>query len=148
MEQSRDNERQVRRFIDEVFNGGNVRLLRELVSPDHVSHLPSGDHYGPDGVRIGVEELRRGFSDLHLAIDELFSAGDRVIWRFTATGTHDGTYLGFCPTGKHVCVEGLTIDRLEQGLMIERWVQFDSAGLLTQIGAVNEATIAAICAGQ
>jgi steroid delta-isomerase-like uncharacterized protein len=137
MERSPDNERNVRRFIDEVFNGGNMRILRELIAPDHVSHLPAGDHYGPDGVRIGVEELRRGFPDLHLTVDELFSAEDRVVWRFTATGTHSGDYCGNCPTGKRVCVEGMTMDRLREGQMIERWVQFDSAGLLAQIGAIQ-----------
>ncbi len=135
MDNCHNNVAVVRRFFDEAFNGGNMRVLRELLAPEHVSHLPNGDHYGPDGVRIDIEDFRRGFSDLFLAIDEMFATADRVVYRFTAGGTHDGYFMGIAPTGRRVRVEGLGMDRLLNGKTIERWVQFDTAGLLAQLGA-------------
>src|SRR5829696_8207595 len=79
----RDNEAGVRRLIDEVINQGQTGPLAELVGADHVGHDTLGDHYGPDGVRISVAELRTAFPDLRISIDDLLAAGDRVVHRFT-----------------------------------------------------------------
>jgi steroid delta-isomerase-like uncharacterized protein len=133
----------VQRFVDEVFNGGNMRIIRDLVAPDHVSHLPNGDHYGPDGVRIDVEDFRRGFPDIHLTLDEVLTTEDRVVYRFTAVGTHEGPFMGLAATGRKVRVAGIAMDRLHEGRTVERWVQFDSAGLLAQLGSLPWATLPA-----
>ncbi len=65
------------RFFNEAFNEGNASVIREFVAPEHVSHLPTGDHYGPEGVRIDISGFRSAFSDIHLEIDECFEAGER-----------------------------------------------------------------------
>jgi len=44
--------------------------------------------------------------------------------------------MGVPPTGRRVRVVGIGIDRFRDGKMIERWVQYDSAGLLQQLGAL------------
>jgi predicted ester cyclase len=61
---------------------------------------------------------------------------DTVVYRFTARGTHKGPFMGVPPTGRRVRVVGIGIDRFRDGKMIERWVQYDSAGLLQQLGAL------------
>ena len=53
-----DNERLVRRFVEAVVNRGDTDVLPTLIAADHVGHDPLGDHYGVDGVRITVAELR------------------------------------------------------------------------------------------
>ncbi len=124
------------RFFNEAFNEGNASVIRELVAPEHVSHLPSGDHYGPEGVRIDISGFRTAFSDLHLEIDECFEAAERVVYRFTARGTHDGPFMGVAPSGRRVEVQGIGIDRIAHGKTVERWVQYDSAGLFQQLGVL------------
>ena len=69
------------RFFNEAFNEGNASVIRELVAPEHVSHLPSGDHYGPEGVRIDISGFRTAFSDLHRALDFCCGAAERVVYR-------------------------------------------------------------------
>ena len=39
-------------------------------------------------------------------------------------------------TGKQATVSGITIDRYENGLIIESWTNWDTLGLLQQVGAV------------
>jgi steroid delta-isomerase-like uncharacterized protein len=124
------------RFFNEAFNEGDAHVIRELVSPEHVSHLPNGDHYGPEGVRIDINCFRAAFSDLHLNIDELFEASDRVVYRFTARGTHDGPFMGVAASGRRVEIQGIGIDRISMGKTVERWVQYDSAGLFQQLGVL------------
>jgi steroid delta-isomerase-like uncharacterized protein len=126
----------VRRFIDKAFNNGETRLLAELIAPEHVSHLPNGDHYGPEGVRIDIDCFRNAFPDFNLAIEDMIDAGDAVVYRFTARGTHEGPFMGVPASGKRVAITGIGIDLLSDGRSIERWVQFDSAGLLQQLGVL------------
>jgi steroid delta-isomerase-like uncharacterized protein len=126
----------VKRFFDEAFNRGNAKVCEELVAVDHVSHLPNGDHYGPEGVRIDVHYFRAAFPDLKIELEELIEAPERVIYRFTARGTHDGPFMGIPPSGRRVEVQGIGIDRLQDGKTVERWVQYDSAGLLQQLGVL------------
>jgi steroid delta-isomerase-like uncharacterized protein len=130
------NERVVRCLVEEVVNRGATDLLPQLVGPDHVGHDPLGDHYGPEGVRIGVAELRSAFPDLRVTIEDLLAAGDRVARRFTLRGTHRGPFMGFAATGQAVSAPGLAIDRLADGKLAESWVCVDALGLLRQLGAV------------
>lgn len=126
----------VRRFVEEVINRGTTERLPQLVDLDHVGHDSLGDHYGPEGVRIDVAELRAAFPDLRVTIEDLLATGDRVARRFTLRGTHRGPFMGFPATGRAVSATGITIDRLADGKLAESWVCFDALGLLRQLGAV------------
>jgi steroid delta-isomerase-like uncharacterized protein len=132
----RDNEQLVRQFIEAVFNRGETDPLPALVATDHVGHDPLGDHYGPEGVRIGVAELRAAFPDLRVTIDDIVAAGDRVAHRLTLHGTHRGAFLGLPPTGRVISATGIAIDRVAAGKLAERWVVLDVIGLHRQLGAV------------
>jgi steroid delta-isomerase-like uncharacterized protein len=124
------------RFYEEAFNCGNANVIRELVTPDHVSHLPAGDHYGPEGVRIDISSFRTAFPDLRFEIEEVIEAPERVIYRFIARGTHGGPFMGVPASGRRIEVQGIGIDRVADGKCVERWVQYDSAGLLQQLGVI------------
>ncbi len=86
------NETVVRRLIEEVLNRGQTGLLAEFVAADYIGHDPFGDHYGPEGRRIVVAEYRTAFPDLALTIEDLVTARNTVVWRFTLRGTHAGPF--------------------------------------------------------
>ena len=58
--------------------------------------------------------------------------------RWTATGTHDGDALGVPASGKTTTVTGIGIDRFEDGKIVEVWGNWDTLGMLQQIGAIPE----------
>jgi len=130
-----DNERLVRLFVETVVNRGDTDLLPALVAADYVGHDPLGDHYGLDGMRLGVAELRAAFPDLKVSVDDVVDGGDRVVHRFTVAGTQAGPFLGLPPTGRSVKTTGIAIDRVTGGKLAERWVVLDVIGLLRQLGA-------------
>ncbi len=134
---SRENVERVRNFFEVAFCQNCMRTLQETHADSHVSHLPSGDHYGPEGVRIDIAGYLEAFPDLQIALEEMFDAGESVAYRFRATGTHQGAFLGFKPTGRPIHIDGLGIDRIENGKFIERWMQFDTLGLLQQLGVLG-----------
>ena len=44
--------------------------------------------------------------------------------------------MGIAPTGRDVVVSGQTLSRLEGGKIVEEWTNWDTLGMLQQIGAV------------
>ena len=127
----------VRRFYEEPWSG-DFGVIDELVSPDYIAHDPSEPEpiRGPAGAKANVEKYLAGFSDARVTVDEQIAEGNTVATRWTGHGTHSGEIAGVAPTGKEVTVSGLTITRLENGLVVEEWTNWDTLGMLIQLGAV------------
>lgn len=136
---SAENEAIVRRFFEDLCSGRRSELASELVTAGYVSHGPQAPPAeGPEGVieRVG---LYQESLDGHWTIDEIFSAGDRVVTRWTGTGTHVGELMGIPATDRPISVEAITIHRIERGKIAEEWTVWDALGLLQQIGAIPAA---------
>ena len=69
-------------------------------------------------------------------IEEIFSAGDRVVVGWTGTGTHLGEINGVPPTGHPIRVDGITIHHMSSGKIAETWQVWDTLSLLQQIGVI------------
>lgn len=135
---SEQNKQLIRRAFEDVYNRGNLDLIDELVSSDFVAHSSTEDVYGPAGIKQFVTELRTAFPDLHMTIDDQVAEGDRVVTRWTATGTHTGPYRGIPPTGKQGKITGIDIDRIVDGKGVECWSNEDDLGMLQQLGVVPD----------
>jgi steroid delta-isomerase-like uncharacterized protein len=135
---SEQNTALVDRAIAEVWNQGDFSRLDELVSNDIVVHgsAPGSDIHGPEGVRQFYTMLRDAFPDLHFTIEDQIASGDRVVTRWTASGTHRGDFQGIAPTGRQVRVSGVDIDRIVDGKVVECWPIADYLYLLQQLGVV------------
>jgi predicted ester cyclase len=72
--------------------------------------------------------------DIHLTIDDEVYAGDKVVHRWTLTGTDTGGVMGAPPTGKELTFTGITTVRMKNGKIVERWANVDELGLLQQLG--------------
>ena len=66
----------------------------------------------------------------------MFAADDRVAFRATIRGTHEGMFQGIAPMGRRVTFSVIDIVRIEQGRIIEHWGGPDMWDLLQQLGAV------------
>jgi steroid delta-isomerase-like uncharacterized protein len=89
------------------------------------------------GMRSFYTALWGGFPDLKIHVDELVGEGDKVVWRITASGTHDGPFQGVPATGKPVTFGAQYTFRFENGRIVERWSTIDRLSVLVQIGAVS-----------
>ena len=76
------------------------------------------------------------FPDLHFTVEDLIAEGDKVVARLTVRGTQQGAFMGIPPTGKHVTVTGIDINRLAGGKSVEHWLNMDTLGLLQQLGVI------------
>lgn len=126
----------VLRFFEEAFNQGNLAVIDELIDSQIVYHAPDGDIRDHDGVHQLVTWMRTTFHDFQVSPEEVVAEGDRVVIRFTDSGTHQGEGMGIPPTGKQVTWTGIDIFRLSEGKIVEGWGVSDGLHLMQQLGAI------------
>jgi steroid delta-isomerase-like uncharacterized protein len=128
----------VRRYYEEVVNGGALDALDELAVPDYEEHDPfPGQGAGREGLRARVTMLRTSFRQ-HLTIAEMVAEGDRVVVRWTSSGTHEGEFMGIPATGSSFAIAGIDIHAMRDGKMAEHWHVVDLLSLLQQLGVSTE----------
>jgi len=135
---SEENVNLVRRYVEDVVGKGDAGAIEEIYSPDYVNHttFAGGDLRGLDGVRSVMTAFRTGFPDVNVTIDDVIEAGDKVVTRATGYGTHTGEFRGIAPTGRKIEVRIISIFRISEGKIIERWENMDTMTLMQQIGAI------------
>jgi predicted ester cyclase len=129
----------VRRLFEEAFNRGNLDVIDELIDPELVYHLPDDDIRGLEGARQLVIALRATFPDFHVSAKDVLAEEDKVVIRFTDSGTYEGNEFGAAATGKRVAWTGVDIFRIADGKIIEGWGVSDSLGLMRQLGVLPPA---------
>jgi steroid delta-isomerase-like uncharacterized protein len=132
-----DNKALVRRFYEEVWDRGNTDFAFEVFAEDYVRHdfrateaLP-----GPAGQKKIADDFRAAFPDLQVKVDLVIGEQDFVVGRWTATGTHTGTWGSLEPTGRGATFSAANIFRFEDGKVAEIWNHRDDLGLREQLGA-------------
>lgn len=113
----------VMRYNKEVIEGGNMELLKGLVSPYFVNHSGApGMPEGVDGlIYFFTQVLHRSFSDIKVEIKEMLAEGNKVATRKEITATHTGQLMGIPPTGKAVTLKVIDILAVEHGRISDHW---------------------------
>jgi len=131
-----ENKVNERRLVEEGWNQGNTAVFDELLAADYLGHDTSGPMYCPAGFKQFYATYRTAFPDTHVTIEDQIAEGETVASRWTGTGTHQGPLMGIPPSGKRVRVTGITISRYASGKIVEAWFNYDTLGMLQQIGAL------------
>jgi steroid delta-isomerase-like uncharacterized protein len=130
----------VQRFVEDAFNDGKLGIIDQLYADTFVTHEPGTPEAErtPDDVKQFVAAYRSAFSDGHSTLDDAIVQDDRVAYRWTYRGTHDGDLLGIAPTRREVQLWGVTFLRFENGKVAEQWNGWDMLGLMQQLGVSPE----------
>jgi steroid delta-isomerase-like uncharacterized protein len=131
--------REIARRILETFNTGDFDAIEGTIKPDCIMHDPqssSTDQRGMDVIRSQISLYRGAFPDLAMTVDAQYEDGDVLISRWTATGTHTGDLPMLPATGRRSTVTGIAIDRFEGDQIAESWNNWDTLGMLQQLGAI------------
>ena len=133
---SEQNKALDRHFFEAISNK-NLDALDEFVAADVVDHeLPPGLPPGLDGTKAFMGMFISAFPDLTFTIEDQIAGGNKVVTRWTATGTHNGELMGIPATGNQVTVTGIDITRWSGGKSVEHWAQFDQMGMMQQLGVI------------
>jgi steroid delta-isomerase-like uncharacterized protein len=129
------NKAACRRFVQQMYSS-------KPISPDSL-HRELGDAsapagHGPEGFTDMMHLYRRAFPDLQVDIQEQIAESDRVVTCLRMQGTQTGPLLGMGASGKMVDVNGIRVDRLVEGEIVESWSHWDGLRMLRQIGALPD----------
>ena len=123
-----------RTALKEVCARGDLARARELYAEDFVDHVNALEFRGQEGIAESVALYRAIFDDLRIDVVDQFGDGDRVVSRWTLSGTH---------RGRRVQIPGMTISRFAGGRIVEDWTVSDQLALLRQLGVRRAAALAA-----
>jgi len=129
-----ENKATVRRFIEEVFNKGNMAVADEVLASNYVYHSGFGDIKGPEGLKQFATMLRTALPDIHVTIDDMVAEREMVAYRFKLMGTFKGEMMGMAPTGKQITFPEAHFVRFEGGKEVEETPFADSLNLYQQLG--------------
>ena len=114
----------VRRWVDEAINEGRLDVLAEIYAPELV-----------EGAKRWIAPFRESFPDVHMEIVDLLAEGDKVVGRFTCSGTHLGEWRGHPPSGRRFeRIDEVYIFKLRDGRIVDAWGIEDTLARLEQLG--------------
>lgn len=134
---SETNKAVVRRYLEEAWNDRNPGSIDVLVAEDFVDHhLPPELPSGPAGVKMWYNVAVGAFPDFHISREDVIAEGDKVVTRFTFSGTHEGEFMGVPATGRQFSITAIAIARIVDGKLVEWWENADVMSLMQQLGAL------------
>jgi predicted ester cyclase len=134
---SEANKALIRRYYEEI-DKGNIGIIDELVAEDYLDHNPPpfpGIPLGREGVKHAFRVFQQSTPGFH-KIEDQVAEGDRVVTRMTSYGKHTGDLPGAPATGNELRMTSVTIHRIENGKIVEKWSDKDALAFLQQIGMI------------
>ena len=118
----------VQQWVEGGWNQGNLALVDKWYTTDYMLHDPSTPNFpgGQAAFKQFVTNLRTGFPDIHVTVEDMIAEGDQVVWRWRITGTHNGELMGISPTGRPIDITGIVISRFAQGKWAEDYVNWST----------------------
>ena len=121
---SEQHKASVRRLINEVMNAGRLEVIDEIYARRQAA-----------AARRWISPFRASFPDIHMDVVDLIAEQDKVVGRFTCSGTHLGEWLGHAPTGRRFqAIDEVYIFRFGDGKIVHAWGIEDTLKRLEQLG--------------
>lgn len=134
-----EHNKQAARRLYELLNAGLVDGVADLVSEDYQEHDPlPGQGTGRDGVLDRFSLIMTALAP-QFTVEDLIAEDDRVVVRWTNSGTHVGPFVGIPATGKTFTISGIDIYRAVDGQLREHWHVIDQLSMMAQLGLLPEA---------
>jgi steroid delta-isomerase-like uncharacterized protein len=126
-QQEEENEVLAHRFHMDIFQKRDLSVADQILAPNFVWRnpiVPSELAHGPEGVKKIASTAFDSMPDLKITHDDTLSQGDRVMIRWTMTGTAKKELFGIPASDKPTTVVGFDLFRIGSGRIVEMWQQF------------------------
>lgn len=125
------------KFIDFI-NTGDVPLGQSIISPDVVFYAPTSPDpmHGFQGYTAVLDMMRGAMPDVSWKAEEFIADDNKVMVRFTMTGTQTNPFMGMPASGEKVCVTAMNIYEFKEGKIIREHGLPDLFSMLVQLGAI------------
>ena len=132
---SEENKAIARQFL-RMFELGDANVVDAIVATDYFNHDAPDPAIGNAGIKAFVKNFKSAMPDARANIEFQIADGDKVVSRYTWSGTHQGDY--FVPaTGKQVSWTSTATFGIADGKICEAWLNWDQWGLMQQLGVAQ-----------
>ncbi|MEM0443184.1 MAG: ester cyclase [Candidatus Caldarchaeum sp.] len=127
----------VHKVVDS-YNRKELSVIDELYDRGFVYH-GNGEtaNLTREDWRQFISEMLKAFPDMHIHVDDIFTAGDKLCYRMTISGTNSGDLMGLPPTNKKISIRTIGVMRFRDGKVVEEWENYDELGMLRQLGVIE-----------
>jgi steroid delta-isomerase-like uncharacterized protein len=135
-----DAERTVKSYVD-VWNTGDDTKIPDVVAESATIYdpgAPGGELHGRHEFESHLHELRTGFPDFTITIEDMLSSDEVVMVEWTVTATHEGEFNGIPPTSQEVALRGMSKTVIGDGKVREDRLYHDFHEFLNQLGLVDD----------
>jgi len=123
------------RYIETVWHKENPAAVDDFLAPSYRRHRsPVKSPLSREQQKDLLIGFRAAFPDVTIELEDVIAVGDKIAFRSTMRGTHQGKFLDIAPTGRKVIFSLLDIIRVEDGRFVEQWGGPDIFDLLQQLG--------------
>ncbi len=128
----------VRAFLQEVRSGRNPKKAAEYMAETVLAHQmnaenPQTIHRTPQNYAEHIEEFLGLYGRFEFEITELIAENDKVYARWKQTGRHLMEFDGFQPTHLPLVEIASAVYRVENGKIVEYWIEIDRKGVEEQL---------------
>jgi predicted ester cyclase len=127
------NIRIIELYVKEILTNGTLSMADSIIGDEFVDPASVAGEKGPEPLKRVISYFRSTFPDLKVTIDEIVTHNDKVAWKWTAHGTHQGEIFGIAPTNKRVSFSGIIIDKIIDGKIVHRHGIWDRLALREQL---------------
>jgi len=132
------NKELARTFFKEIWNDKDESAINRMIVENAAGNDPDFGA-GREAFRSQWREWTTAFPDLNFDIIDLIGEGEKVLTRWILTGTHTGgPFMGLAPTGKAIRIEGMSLDRIADGMVQEGCDGWDALGMRRQLGMLPD----------
>ncbi|MFT4921394.1 MAG: steroid delta-isomerase-like uncharacterized protein [Haloarculaceae archaeon] len=121
----------------EIWNTGETDAIDDVYADDSTYVDPMGEVHDHESYAEYITAIRTAFPDFHVEVEEFFETEDGVACRYTFSGTLEGTYRGFEPTGESFEHHGVAWYTIEDGAVVEAWNATNSMAIAQQAGVLG-----------
>ena len=125
------------KFIDEIFNKGNINEADILVTPEFIYHARGEDIEGLEKFKEWFLSDTGVFSDVRFTLAESLAEYGKVATAWIVEGTHDKEYSGIPATHKKFETVGISIFHFEGTKIKELWAVNDALTPALDLGIVK-----------
>ncbi|WP_155054246.1 ester cyclase [Streptomyces blattellae] len=108
------------------------------IAPDAVTHAMDDAFTIADWLAFD-KTMVVAFDDLSMVVLDQIAEGRKVATRFTLGGTQTGEFAGIPASGNVAFLSATAVDRVEDGQIVEHWVDLDFQAFLQKLSAAPAA---------
>ena len=134
---SKDNKQIAEKFIDEIWNKGNLDDVDKFVTSDFIYHARGENVTGTEDFKEWVSSDCSVFPDIRVTIVDSIAESNKVSTAWFVEVTHTKEFRGIPATHKRFETVGVSIFHFEGNKIKEAWIVVDGLTAALQVGVVK-----------